>query len=257
MIKFFRKIRQNLLSEGKTGKYLKYALGEIILVVIGILIALQLNNWNESQKTENTEQAYLTSLKEEVIYNIGELEKVMAINENNAENALKLLEYTGNDVPEISGKECNLLIANTLIWEVQFRPSTGVYDEIISSGKLGIFSNSELRQMLASWDGLMLKIRFQEEEHGNLRNNALNLIHDKGNVRVIFHQEFSEDFSMTPSNFEKGNLGLLKDQEFENQISSFYMTAKVMNRAYYAQLKENMESLLQVLNKELNKNQEA
>lgn len=52
MIKFFRKIRQNLLSEGKTGKYLKYALGEIMLVVIGILIALQINNWNEQRKLD-------------------------------------------------------------------------------------------------------------------------------------------------------------------------------------------------------------
>ena len=55
MIKFFRKIRQNLLSEGKTGKYLKYAIGEIILVVIGILIALQLNNLNDSHKINKEE----------------------------------------------------------------------------------------------------------------------------------------------------------------------------------------------------------
>jgi len=52
MIKFFRKIRQNLLSEGKTGKYIKYAIGEIVLVVIGILIALQINNWNEQRKDQ-------------------------------------------------------------------------------------------------------------------------------------------------------------------------------------------------------------
>lgn len=50
MIKFFRKIRQNLLMENKTGKYLKYAFGEIILVMIGILLALQVNNWNEDRK---------------------------------------------------------------------------------------------------------------------------------------------------------------------------------------------------------------
>jgi hypothetical protein len=54
MIKFFRKIRQNLLLEGETGKYLKYAIGEIVLVVIGILIALSINNWNEERK-ENLE----------------------------------------------------------------------------------------------------------------------------------------------------------------------------------------------------------
>jgi hypothetical protein len=59
MLKFFRKIRQNLLSEGKTGKYLKYAFGEIILVVIGILIALQINNWNENRKNRLLEQQLL------------------------------------------------------------------------------------------------------------------------------------------------------------------------------------------------------
>jgi len=49
MIKLFRNIRQKLVAEGKTTNYLKYAIGEIVLVVIGILIALQINNWNESQ----------------------------------------------------------------------------------------------------------------------------------------------------------------------------------------------------------------
>ena len=58
MIKFFRKIRQNLLTEGKTGKYLKYAIGEIVLVVIGILIALQINNANENRKITETKKEY-------------------------------------------------------------------------------------------------------------------------------------------------------------------------------------------------------
>jgi len=52
MIKLFRNIRQNLLNEGKTTKYFKYAIGEIILVVIGILIALSINNWNVSRITK-------------------------------------------------------------------------------------------------------------------------------------------------------------------------------------------------------------
>ena len=67
MIKFFRKIRQNLLMENKTSKYFKYAIGEIILVVIGILIALQINNWNEDRKIRKAEkelfQNILTDLR--------------------------------------------------------------------------------------------------------------------------------------------------------------------------------------------------
>ena len=64
MIKFFRKIRQNLLLEGKTEKYLKYAIGEIVLVVIGILIALQINNWNEHNKKKQDERILLMAVLE-------------------------------------------------------------------------------------------------------------------------------------------------------------------------------------------------
>ncbi|REG87831.1 DUF6090 family protein [Winogradskyella sediminis] len=62
MIKFFRKIRRNLLSEGKTRKYFKYAIGEIVLVVIGILIALQINNWNENRKSDNILKNYYNQI---------------------------------------------------------------------------------------------------------------------------------------------------------------------------------------------------
>src|SRR6056297_155228 len=62
MIKFFRKIRQKMLSENKFSKYLIYAIGEIVLVVIGILIALQINNWNESRKESATIKTYLKSM---------------------------------------------------------------------------------------------------------------------------------------------------------------------------------------------------
>jgi len=62
MIKFFRKIRQRLLNENKFSKYLIYAIGEIVPVVIGILIALQINNWNENRKLDNTKQNYYQQL---------------------------------------------------------------------------------------------------------------------------------------------------------------------------------------------------
>ena len=66
MIKFFRHIRQNLIMENKTSKYLKYAIGEIVLVVIGILIALQINNWNENRKMQLQEIKLLSDLQLEL-----------------------------------------------------------------------------------------------------------------------------------------------------------------------------------------------
>lgn len=63
MIKFFRNIRKNLLNEGKTTKYFKYAIGEIILVVIGILIALQINNWNERENSISQAEKHLKTIK--------------------------------------------------------------------------------------------------------------------------------------------------------------------------------------------------
>ncbi len=66
MIKFFRHIRKSLLNEGKTSKYFKYAIGEIVLVVIGIMIALQINNWNENRISQNSKTQYFEQLLEEI-----------------------------------------------------------------------------------------------------------------------------------------------------------------------------------------------
>lgn len=82
MIKFFRKIRQNLLSEGKTGKYLKYAIGEIILVVIGILIALGINNWNNESKDIKLNKEYLSRIHRDIVQDTINFRAIIKDNEN-------------------------------------------------------------------------------------------------------------------------------------------------------------------------------
>ncbi len=77
MIKFFRKIRYDLLEKNKTGKYFKYAIGEIVLVVIGILIALQINNWNESKKSIKRAEHLLTQVHKELAFNINKANSVI------------------------------------------------------------------------------------------------------------------------------------------------------------------------------------
>ena len=79
MIKFFRQIRYNLMQTGKTGKYFKYAIGEILLVVIGILIALQINNWNEGRKTQSQEQVILEVLHTDFNHNLNAFNTAVSV----------------------------------------------------------------------------------------------------------------------------------------------------------------------------------
>ena len=81
MIKFFRHIRKDLLEKNKTGKYFKYAIGEIVLVVIGILIALQINNWNESKQDQIQLKSSLEFVKQNLNEDIKNLNKQIEYNE--------------------------------------------------------------------------------------------------------------------------------------------------------------------------------
>jgi len=100
MLKFYRKIRQNLLSEGKTGKYLKYAIGEIVLVVIGILIALSINNWNNGIQEKNKLVDSYKSIVDEITFVSPIVENQYARNDSTIiyiQNSLKLLENINYD----------------------------------------------------------------------------------------------------------------------------------------------------------------
>ena len=97
MIKFFRKIRQKLLSENKFSKYLIYAIGEIILVVIGILIALQINIWNSKRLENKEERNVLINLKKDFQQNQVSLESVISDNEKYLKSDLNILNFNRDE----------------------------------------------------------------------------------------------------------------------------------------------------------------
>ena len=81
MIKFFRQIRQNLLTQNKLSKYLLYAVGEIVLVIIGILIALQINNWNINVKNNNLKKEILKDVYYEFVIDRDKLNAITIKNQ--------------------------------------------------------------------------------------------------------------------------------------------------------------------------------
>jgi len=157
MIKFFRKFRQNLLSEGKTGKYFKYAIGEIILVVIGILIALQINNWNEQRKENINEQAILKRLEKEFISNREQLLDKIQLRNNLIESCRQLLEYF--DKPENATRN-NILVFLSTIQPPTFDP---IQNDLVSSGNIEILKDEELKQLLVNWSTDVIQLQEVEQ----------------------------------------------------------------------------------------------
>lgn len=149
MIKLFRNIRQNLLFEGKTTKYFKYAVGEIILVVIGILIALQINNWNSWKNDRKEEQAILKSLLREFKNNLVELEKDHTLNNASLDALFTLLNEKRTT---LKPQEIDSLVGTAFNYAT-FDAGIGVFDETISSGKMQLIENDSLRTILSQWTG--------------------------------------------------------------------------------------------------------
>jgi hypothetical protein len=254
MIKFFRKIRYDLLEKNRTGKYLKYAIGEIVLVVIGILIALQLNNLNEIEKVKDTEVIFLNALHDEFSSNLKEVERVMKLNKNGLKYAHALLGKMGTDDPELTEKAFDSLMYRTILAEIQYRPSSGTLIELVNSGKLSIISNKELRIKLASWDGVLTNVRFQEEEHSKPRYKMIDIINKWGNGRKSLINALGNDkfgLEIPNSNFKLSSKVLLQNIEFDNQLTFFFVTGAFLNSGYYSDLKNNIETTLKIIQSEL------
>ena len=105
MIKFFRKIRQRLLTENKFSKYFLYAIGEIFLVVIGILIALQINNWNQNLKELKKENELLISLQQEISANIKLLELLRINNDMYAADGSEIIQTLVHSIDSLSNSD--------------------------------------------------------------------------------------------------------------------------------------------------------
>ena len=91
MIKFFRQLRQKLLMENNNSKYFKYAIGEILLVVVGILIALQINNWNDDRKQKLVDQKYFQNLKNDLIGDTERLDLMITYSEEKVKAAKRMM----------------------------------------------------------------------------------------------------------------------------------------------------------------------
>lgn len=150
MIKFFRKIRQNLLSQGKTRKYIKYALGEILLVMIGILLALQVNNWNENQKALRSKDLYvqrmINDLKADTAMFLFHENTIL----NKADDGKYIMSIINDKRPIIDNKTFVIRLQNIGRVTVP-RKANNTFLDLQSSGNLKLFEDDTVIDAIRSY----------------------------------------------------------------------------------------------------------
>lgn len=166
MLRIFRRIRKNNLLAGKSRRYLKYAIGEIALVVIGILIALQINNWNENVKTlKSKKQSYL-NIKRQLTENKEIVEACIKFNNKYIEQYLYAIEQIQSN--NRSNLDSLAIISINLLEYSDYHKESNVYSLLVSSGETKLLKNQKVLTSLQRLEELYIYLNKMEVTHFDL-----------------------------------------------------------------------------------------
>ena len=241
MIKFFRRIRQKLLSENKFSKYLIYAIGEIVLVVIGILIALGINNWNNKQIDNQAEVKYLSQIKK----SLQENDLILKERIKSDKRLLKLGDHLYNHIK--AQKKLNDSIKQILIvlqYDQMVSFNMAAFENLKNDG-LSFISNDDLKFEI---------INIYDKELKYIQNIFANQF--ESYLSVVINPFFSENFefvsnenniSAEPNNYQE----LLNNKKTTN-IISWVNTIRSFAISNYTDTQKKINEIIIKLDKEIN-----
>ena len=264
MIKFFRKIRYDLMKKNtgtsaeasaKAGKYFKYAVGEIILVVIGILIALQINNWNENQKKQQFEITILKNIQEDIIADKIDCELNLQYLKETFKNEELLLNFLLSDTLQIPD---NISYVNALGIDLLAIFQDASFNNL-QNNDIGLISDNDLyKKMARYYDFYASAITELENKHDFANTYDEKFIFFKKHFKVIdkktklqLSAENTWDQEFNRCSFTIKNVNLLKkDEEFKLVLaeSEFVTSTKI---SFYQQLLEKIAELNKSIDIEL------
>ncbi len=255
MIKFFRHIRKSLIEENNMGKYFKYAIGEILLVVIGILIALQINNWNEDRKQRIKEVHYLENIKTDLNLNIEEIDQYIDKRTEQIASAQWILEhFEGRPLTDLN--RFNRETINIYTWQ-KFFQSDNTFQELRNSGNLAIISNDSIKDGLLDLDNMYKKLKYEEE---HFRYDAEVLLYEPSykvldlneNVKRYTYDltkgQAGQDIELPRKNFED----MLNDMMQKNGFVMAVYEFTVMNQMLEG-MKLKSEEIISLIESEISK----
>jgi hypothetical protein len=247
MIKFFRKIRQNLLMENKTGKYFKYAVGEIVLVVIGILIALSINNWNENQKKQQFEITILKNIQDDILADKIDFELNLQYLKETFKNEDLLLNFLLSD-SQITPDNISYVDALGIDLIAIFHNASF---NNLQNNDIGLISNNNLYKKIARYyDFYASAISELENKHDFANTYDEKFIYLKKHFKIIdkktkyelsAENTWNQDFNRY--NFTVKNMDMLKkDEEFKMVLAESQLVTTTQI-SFYKQLLEIIAAL--------------
>jgi len=255
MIQFFRRIRHGLISEGHLSKYLAYAAGEILLVVIGILIALQINDANEQRLERKKELQYLESLKTDLAINIVELDKFIADRQGRLDSAHVIMGYFEGE-PLTSLEDFAYHNVHVQDW-AKFYQNNNTFQELVNSGSLSILSNQAIKTQLMDLELLYKKMK-SDEDH--MRFDFEGYMYDPlfANADV---DPMLKNFVYTLTNGAAGERaplsrdeieGLLENVTFKNGFTMAILMMGTINDEF-KEIKTRTRELIELIDEEMTK----
>ncbi len=247
MIHFFRKIRQGLLTDNRLSKYLLYAVGEIVLVVIGILIALSVNTFNEKKKDRELEAFTLHSLYDELSANEKELQKTMEYHHRSTQALATLMTINSENYASYPKGALDSILGEAQ-WAWTFNPKMGVIKSIIATGQIRNIQNEELRMFITSFEDMV-----DDGREESAMNNKL-IVEQFMPLVNRYVGEGSRGrylgFDLKESRFEPRYGELFSNREFESLVAYMFLWREDQ-RSEEVEAYANILSGLRILEEEL------
>jgi hypothetical protein len=218
---------------------------ESLAVLVGILAAFALDNWNENRHIRNTEELLLGNLELEITANLDRLDEAMSYHSKSRESARRLLEIYGIDHYMENSQEIDSLLALTQ-WAWTYDPSMGALNSIKNSGNLISVHNAELRALITDYED---RINDAREESKIIQNLIINKFIPAVNQYVSLHQRahyLGEEYAFKDSSFNPDYEGLFEDRNLEGIISYMYIW-RIDELKEEQQLRQMMEKFISTL----------
>lgn len=214
MNRIFSSLRRRLLTENRFTHYLGYAAGEIVLVVIGILIALQINNWNDARKDRARELDYLHNIREDVAGNIEQMNAYLKTRDEEIAAAQRILtHYNGTPITDASAFNADSI--SIYNWK-RFYLGDNTYQELIGSGNFALLSNPKIKDGLLDIEAMYRKLK-GEEDH--FRFDSETLLYKPLYVTTDV-DPMMQDYSFRMSHGQQGQSNALRPQDFDPLLHS-------------------------------------